>query len=100
MGSKLINLITEFPPFQPQINGLPMKAKSKFDLNSEGRGSTFIAENSSDNSFPPRKAISTIALNHEHGWCPKTSYGCQSIKGNQLFSYELKHISINCTYNQ
>ena len=64
-----------------------MKAKSKFDLHSEGRGNTFVVENSTDHCFPPRKAVSTIALNHEHGWCPKTSFDCQSIKGNPVIFF-------------
>ena len=61
---------------------MPIKAKSKFELNGDVTGSS--SDNSNDRSFPPRKAISTIALNHDRGWCPKSSIDCQSITGKQL----------------
>ena len=71
---------------------MPIKAKSKFELNGDGNGSCSTSDNSNERSFPPRKAISTIALNHDRGWCPKSSNDCQSITGNKLSYFQRKFI--------
>ena len=70
--------------FQPQVVGLPLRTNSKFEIDTDRNGNSPNSDNLLNRSFPPRKAISTIALNHANGWCPKSSNDCQSITGNQF----------------
>ena len=75
-----------FFTFQPQINNLAYQPKPKLEFNSDGRRNTSIHSNADGQSVPPRKAISTIALNYETGWNHKSSLDSHPLKGNNYCS--------------
>ena len=67
------------------INGTA-PTKSKFDSNSDDRKKTSTPTSSNSQYIPPRKAVSTIALNHESGWNHKSSSESHPLKGNKYYS--------------